>query len=303
MSGHAQKPLRVLVTASGGGAGRVIAARFARDGARVVACDIDGAGLRSLEAEIPGIKGFEADVGSEAAVAGIFDHIDKVFGGLDVLVNNVGIAGPTAAAEDISLADWNESLRVNLTSHFLCARAAIPAMKAQGSGLIVNISSGSAKVGLPMRLPYVVTKGAVLSMTTNLARELGPFGIRVNAILPGAIRGPRIERVIKAKAEALGVDSRGILRRHIVPNTLGPVVVYLTLLVPKVILLESFLSFLGLGVQEPMSSLGVLISDGARNIQGSSYLLIFPATIFIAMLFALNFVGDGLRDALDPKDR
>ena len=104
-------------------------------------------------------------------------------------------------------------------------------------------------------------------------------------------------------AEALGVDSSGILRRHIIPNTLGPVVVFLTLLVPKVILLESFLSFLGLGVQEPMSSLGVLISDGAKNIQGASYMLIAPATIFIAMLFALNFVGDGLRDALDPKDR
>ncbi len=103
--------------------------------------------------------------------------------------------------------------------------------------------------------------------------------------------------------EALGVDSSGILRRHIIPNTLGPVVVFLTLLVPKVILLESFLSFLGLGVQEPMSSLGVLISDGAKNIQGASYMLIAPATIFIAMLFALNFVGDGLRDALDPKDR
>jgi NAD(P)-dependent dehydrogenase (short-subunit alcohol dehydrogenase family) len=208
MSLSAEKPLRVLVTAAGGGAGRVIAARFARAGARVVACDIDAVGLQSLEAEIAGVKGIKADVGDEAAVAQIFQHIDSAFGGLDVLVNNVGIAGPTAAAEDISLADWNESLRVNLTGHFLCARAAIPAMKAQGSGLIVSISSGSAKVGLPLRLPYVVTKGALLSMTTNLARELGPFGIRANAILPGAIRGPRIERVIKAKAEALGVDPK-----------------------------------------------------------------------------------------------
>ena len=202
------KSPRVLVTAAGGGAGRVIAARFAQAGARVVACDIDGAGLWSLEAEVAGIKGIEADVGDETAVGTVFDHVDAALGGLDVLVNNAGIAGPTAAAEDVSLADWNESLRVNLTSHFLYARAAIPAMKAQGSGLIVNISSGSAKVGLPMRLPYVVTKGAVLSMTTNLARELGPFGIRVNAILPGAIRGPRIERIIKAKAEALGVEPR-----------------------------------------------------------------------------------------------
>jgi oligopeptide transport system permease protein len=104
-------------------------------------------------------------------------------------------------------------------------------------------------------------------------------------------------------AEALGVGPAGVLKRHIIPNTLGPVVVYLTLLVPKVILLESFLSFLGLGVQEPATSLGVLISDGAKSIQGATYLLIFPAAIFVGMLFALNFVGDGLRDALDPKDR
>lgn len=104
-------------------------------------------------------------------------------------------------------------------------------------------------------------------------------------------------------AEVLGVPNSGILKRHIVPNTLGPVVVYTTLLVPKVILLESFLSFLGLGVQEPMTSWGVLISDGARNIQGASYLLIFPAIFLTTTLFALNFIGDGLRDALDPRDR
>jgi oligopeptide transport system permease protein len=104
-------------------------------------------------------------------------------------------------------------------------------------------------------------------------------------------------------AEALGVDHGGIILRHIVPNVLGPVVVYMTLLVPKVILLESFLSFLGLGVQEPMTSWGVLIADGARNIQGAAYLLVFPSLFLVSTLFALNFIGDGLRDALDPKDR
>ena len=106
-----------------------------------------------------------------------------------------------------------------------------------------------------------------------------------------------------AAAVALGVGTPGILLRHIIPNLAGTVVVYLTLLVPKVILLESFLSFLGLGVQEPMTSWGVLIAEGARNIQGGSYMLIFPALFLTATLFALNFIGDGLRDALDPKDR
>ena len=104
-------------------------------------------------------------------------------------------------------------------------------------------------------------------------------------------------------AEAMGVGAGGILRRHIIPNTLGPVVIFVTLLVPKVILLESFLSFLGLGVQEPMTSWGVLISEGARNLQGASWMLIFPSIFLTTTLFALNFIGDGLRDALDPKDR
>ncbi len=104
-------------------------------------------------------------------------------------------------------------------------------------------------------------------------------------------------------AEAMGSTGLGILKRHIIPNTLGPVVIYMTLLVPKVILLESFLSFLGLGVQEPMSSWGVLISEGARNIQGATWMLIFPSIFLTTTLFCLNFIGDGLRDALDPKDR
>jgi oligopeptide transport system permease protein len=104
-------------------------------------------------------------------------------------------------------------------------------------------------------------------------------------------------------AEALGVSQAGILLRHVVPNLLGPVVIYMTLLVPQVIILESFLSFLGLGVQEPMSSWGVLISQGAKNIPSANWLLIFPSFFLTTTLFALNFIGDGLRDALDPKDR
>jgi oligopeptide transport system permease protein len=106
-----------------------------------------------------------------------------------------------------------------------------------------------------------------------------------------------------AAAEALGVGTIGIVWRHIIPNTLGPVIVYMTLLIPRVILLESFLSFLGLGIQEPDTSWGVLINEGARSIQGDTYLLFFPALFLVATLSALNFVGDGLRDALDPKDR
>ena len=121
-------------------------------------------------------------------------------------------------------------------------------------------------------------------------------------IVRGQALSIRRQEYVQA-AEALGVSTSGILRRHVIPNLLGPVVVYMTLLVPKVILLESFLSFLGLGVQEPMTSWGVLIAEGARNIQGAAWMLVFPALFLVVTLFALNFIGDGLRDALDPKER
>jgi oligopeptide transport system permease protein len=121
-------------------------------------------------------------------------------------------------------------------------------------------------------------------------------------IVRGQALSIRRQEYVQA-AEALGVTRRGILQRHIVPNLLGVVVIYMTLLVPQVIILESFLSFLGLGVQEPMTSWGVLISAGAKNIGSANWMLTYPAFFLVSTLFALNFVGDGLRDALDPKDR
>jgi oligopeptide transport system permease protein len=104
-------------------------------------------------------------------------------------------------------------------------------------------------------------------------------------------------------ARATGVRPLTIIRRHVVPNTLGPVVVYVTLTIPHVMLVESFISFLGLGVQEPMTSWGVLISEGAQQLETAPWLLVFPATFLALTLFSFNFIGDGLRDALDPKDR
>ena len=132
----------------------------------------------------------------------MFTQAERHLGGLDVLINNAGIAGPTMSAEDISLTDWAKTFDVNVTGHFLCARRAIPLMKTQKFGSIVNVSSMSAVVGLPMRPPYAVSKAAVLSLTQNL----GPFNIRVNAILPGLIEGDRVRRVIAAKAKALSIS-------------------------------------------------------------------------------------------------
>ncbi|UHC19502.1 SDR family oxidoreductase [Methylobacterium currus] len=197
---------RILVTAGAGGAGRVMVRDFAARGDRVLVCDLDGEALARLKGEIPGVLTVPCDAGSAASIAETIEAAQRLLGGVDVLVNNVGISGPTAAAEDVALEEWETALRVNLTSHFLFARGLIPGMKRQGGGAIVTISSGSARTGLPLRLPYVVSKGALLSLTTNLARELGPFGIRVNAILPGPIRGERIARIIREKAAALGVS-------------------------------------------------------------------------------------------------
>jgi NAD(P)-dependent dehydrogenase (short-subunit alcohol dehydrogenase family) len=195
-----------LVTAAAGGAGRVIAKALSAAGAEVIACDIDVAALSELASEVPGIKTARCDAGIPEDIELLFKTKNIFKKSVDILVNNVGVSGPTAHPEEVSLEEWETTMRINLTSHFLFAKAVIPGMKARGCGAIVNISSGSAKVGLPMRLPYVVSKAAVSSMSLNLARELGPFGIRVNAILPGPIRGPRMERIISEKAKALGIN-------------------------------------------------------------------------------------------------
>lgn len=209
---------RALVTAGAGGCGLTISRTLADLGASVVACDIDAARVADLQAQRSDLSTFVGDVSDERIVEELFSEAERRLGGIDVLVNNVGIAGPTAGVEAISSAEWNQTIATNLTSHFLCARRAVPGMKARRNGLIVNIASGSARTGLPLRLPYVVSKVAVLGMTSNLARELGPFGIRVNAILPGAIRGERLERVIEAKARALGKSPEqyaGTLLRYV----------------------------------------------------------------------------------------
>jgi len=219
-------PGGAVISAAGGGAGRCIARRLALSGYGVVALDIDGAGLASLATETPGILTLTGDAADSALIGDAMALAQHHFGRLYLVVNNLGIAGPTAPAEDVTLADWDDTLRANLTAHFLMARAAIPLLRAGGGGAIVNISSASAKVGLPLRLPYVVSKAAVLSLTTNLARELGPDGIRVNAILPGAIAGERLERVINSKAAALGVSpqdyERDLLRYISLRSTVSP---------------------------------------------------------------------------------
>lgn len=196
--------LRVLVTAGATGIGRAFAETFADAGARVYTCDIDGDALAAFRAARPAIGGMVADVAVAAQVDAMFDAAAAHLGGLDVLINNAGIAGPTAPVESISVADWDRTIAVDLNSMFYCTRRAVPLLKAAGGGSIVNLSSVAGRLGFRLRTPYSAAKWAVVGFTKSLAIELGPSNIRVNAIQPGIVQGARMDRVIKAKSAALG---------------------------------------------------------------------------------------------------
>ena len=142
------------------------------------------------------------------------------FGGLDVLVNNAGIAGPTAAIEDISPADWRRCIDIDLTGMFLCARRAVPMLKKEGAGAIVNMSSVAGRLGYAFRTPYAAAKWGVIGLTESLARELGPSGISVNAVLPGIVAGPRIEKVIGARADQVGVSYAEMEKEYLAKTSL-----------------------------------------------------------------------------------
>lgn len=195
---------RVLVTGADSTA-RVIAETFAASGAGVVACDVREAAVTSLNESDSGVFATQADVGNEEDVARLYDMTMEQLGGIDVLVNVVGIAGPTKPTEELSTDDWRESMRINLDGVFFTCRAVIPQMKSRRSGVIINFSTGSTRTLLPNRSPYIVSKFAVEGLTRNLARELGPFNIRVNAILPGMIDNDRIRAVMQRLADAQGV--------------------------------------------------------------------------------------------------
>ena len=227
---------RVLITAAGRGLGRVMALAFRDAGARVEVCDRDAEALAALAAEAPEIGATPADVADEAAVDRLFAVLDERLGGLDALVNNAGTGGPTAPVEEIGLADWRATLAVNLDGSFLCTRRAVPLLKAGGQGSIVNIASTAGLLGYPLRAPYAAAKWAVIGLTKTLAMELGPFGIRVNALCPGSIEGDRMDRVVAADAAARGVSeaearasyvSAVSLRSFVSPEEIAAMALYL----------------------------------------------------------------------------
>lgn len=206
---------RALVTAGAAGIGRAIVDSFVTAGARVHICDVDEARLEAAQTALPGIGTTRADVADADAVDRLFDDVIDRLGGLDILVNNAGIAGPTAPCEDITPEDWRRTIAVDLDGTFHCVRRAIPLLKRAGGGAIVNISSTAGLFGFPNRSPYAAAKWGVIGLTKTLAMELGPFGIRVNAICPGSVDGPRMDRVIAADAAARGLDPAAVRKAYV----------------------------------------------------------------------------------------
>ena len=227
---------RVLVTAGASGIGRAIADLFLDQGAQVHICDVSDTFLADFRSTHPKAGCTKADVSSDAEVKHLFDEIEKTLGGLDILVNNAGIAGPTGGVDEISSEDWRRTLDICLTGQYLCAHHAVPMLKQAGGGAIINLSSAAGRFGYAFRSPYAAAKWGVIGFTQSLAKELGPENIRVNAILPGIVEGPRITGVIQARADQYGVSyaemektylDRVSMRRMVTAQDVATAVLYL----------------------------------------------------------------------------
>lgn len=206
---------RVIITAAAAGIGRSIAAAFVAGGARVHICDVNTAALTDFRQDFPSATAAEVDLRNALAIDEWILAALQDLGGVDVLVNNAGIKGPTAFVEDVELAEWRDCLAVTLDSHFVCARRVAAVMKAQGQGSIINMSSMAGMVGYGMRTPYAAAKWAVVGLTKSLAIELGPHGVRCNCICPGSVRGDRIDRVIEAEAAQRGVSAAVVAEEYV----------------------------------------------------------------------------------------
>ena len=167
-------------------------------------CDIDAGALQRAATELPGLETALCDVGDRAAIEAMVADAAARLGGIDVLVNNAGIGGPTKPVQELDPMDWDTVLRINLTGVFDVTRNAIPHLIRSGKGVVINMSSAAGRFGYPNRSPYAATKWALIGFTKTLAMELGEHNVRVNAIAPGAVDGERIQRVFQGRAQATG---------------------------------------------------------------------------------------------------
>jgi NAD(P)-dependent dehydrogenase (short-subunit alcohol dehydrogenase family) len=197
-------PQRVLITAGAAGIGREFARAFAATGARVFVCDIDSTALEAIVQEIPGVIARRYDMARRVDIEHMVPVAVAHLGGLDVLINNAGISGMTLPVADYPPDDWDKVVAVNLTAMFDVTRLAIPHLKLSKAGVIINMSSVAGRYGFANRSPYAATKWGVIGFTKTLAIELGEWGIRANAIAPGAVEGDRIERVFAGRAQISG---------------------------------------------------------------------------------------------------
>lgn len=200
------KDKRVLITAGAGGIGRAMTDVFYKAGARVHICDVIQGAIDETVKIFPGVTATLADVSKLKDVDQLFADVKTHLGGLDCLINNAGIAGPTGKVEDIPVEEWERCIAVDLNGMFYCTRLAMPLIKAAGGGSVINLSSAAGRLAFPFRTPYSAAKWGVVGFTKSLSMEVGSDNIRVNAIQPGVVEGSRIDRVIDAKARAVGIS-------------------------------------------------------------------------------------------------
>ncbi|GAA0596299.1 SDR family oxidoreductase [Craurococcus roseus] len=195
---------KVLVTAGASGIGREIAAAFLAAGDAVYTCDVNADALKAASADLAGLKTGVCDIGDRGEIERMVADAAARLGGIDVLVNNAGVGGPTAPVQDVEPDEWEGVLRIDLTGTFLVTKFAVPHLIRSGNGVIIVMSSAAGRFGYPNRSPYATAKWGLIGFTKTLSMELGEHGIRANAILPGAVDGDRIRRVFEGRAKATG---------------------------------------------------------------------------------------------------